>query len=280
MTCAAGSSAQTSRLVLVQPSTTAPQQGAAGLQLSVWQQQAPADCLLQLLAAARWEAAFAFTQAHSLSADFVYRCAHPAWYRPLPWGCWIPACGLLPQICRVCQHTYPCEESIEAHMCHHAALLHGQFWEAGGNLDHRQESLLDCLHEGACPASSRGPKSCGNSSRSQAEGWPAGRAQWAAAPVTERSIAASLRKTADKVWVVEQALHRTAPTAEDQAALLEHGLAVSASHVQGAGLGQAGSLIRAECVPVWAHSVAVAGYCFCSKICSAFTPWLAAVTSI
>ena len=76
MTCAPSSSARTSRLVLVQPpGPTAAQQAEAGLQLSVWQQQAPGDHLLQLLAAARWEAAFAFTQAQGLSSDFVYRHA-------------------------------------------------------------------------------------------------------------------------------------------------------------------------------------------------------------
>lgn len=82
MTCAPASGTQTSRLVLVQPPgpTHAQQEADSGPQLSVWQQQAPADHLLQLLAASRWDAAFAFTEAQGLSSDFVYRC-RPRWCR-------------------------------------------------------------------------------------------------------------------------------------------------------------------------------------------------------
>ena len=51
--------------------------------------------------------------------------------------------------------------------------------------------------------------------------------------MSKSTISSCLSKTSDQVWVVEQALTRTAPTADDQAALLAHGLSVSAAHAQG-----------------------------------------------
>lgn len=61
-----------------------------------------------------------------------------------------------------------------------------------------------------------------------------GRAQWAASPVSKQTISSCLGNTKDKVWVVEQTLNRTASSPEEQTALLEHGLAVSAAQAQGA----------------------------------------------
>ena len=46
-------------------------------------------------------------------------------------------------------------------------------------------------------------------------------------------MAANLAKTSNLPWVVEQCLTRTAPTFVSQAALLEHGLQLSATQAQG-----------------------------------------------